>query len=110
LLLNLMGNEVRTVHDGLAAVNEADEFQPRVVLLDIGLPKLSGYDAAREIRAQASGKDALLIAVTGWGQEVDRQRSKEAGFDHHLVKPVDPDTLAKLLASLSSSQTANSKP
>ena len=100
LLLKLIGNEVRIVHDGRAAVDEAKDFLPRVVLLDIGLPKMSGYDAAREIRAQAGGKDALLIAVTGWGQDVDRQRSKEAGFDHHLVKPVDPDTLAKLLASL----------
>jgi CheY-like chemotaxis protein len=100
LLLKLLGYEVRVVHDGLTAVRVAGEFEPRAVLLDIGLPSLNGYDAARRIRQQPGGAQAVLIAVTGWGQEVDRQRSKQAGFDHHLVKPLDPDTLTTLLASL----------
>ena len=100
LLLSLLGNEVRVVHDGLTAVDVASEFQPRVVLLDIGLPALNGYEAAQRIRQQPGGNQAVLIAVTGWGQEVDRNRSKEAGFDHHLVKPVDPDALTRLLASV----------
>ena len=100
LLLKLLGNEVRIVHDGQAAVDVANEFEPRVVLLDIGLPEMNGYEAARKIREQPWGNRATLIAVTGWGHEVDRQRSKNAGFDHHLVKPVDPDALTKLLSSL----------
>ena len=100
LLLKLLGNEVRIAHDGLAAVDLANEFEPRVVLLDIGLPTLNGFEAAKRIRKQPWGKQAVMIAVTGWGEPVDRQRSKEAGFDHHLVKPVDPDVLINLLASL----------
>lgn len=100
LLMKLLGNEVLIVHDGLAAVCAANEFEPRVVLLDIGLPTMNGYEAAKKIRQQPSGNQAVLIAVTGWGETVDRQRSKEAGFDHHLVKPVDPDVLTHLLASL----------
>jgi PAS domain S-box-containing protein len=100
LLLKLLGNEVRIAHDGLAAVDLANEFLPRVVLLDIGLPTLNGFEAAERIRQQPWGKQAVMIAVTGWGEPVDRQRSKEAGFDHHLVKPVDPDLLTHLLESL----------
>jgi signal transduction histidine kinase len=97
LLMKLLGHEVRIVHDGRSAVEAANEFKPRVVLLDIGLPDMNGYQAAQEIRQQAGGKDAVLIAVTGWGEDIDRQRSKEAGFDHHLVKPLDPDALTSLL-------------
>jgi PAS domain S-box-containing protein len=100
LLLQLLGNEVRIAHDGLAAVDLANEFEPRVVLLDIGLPTLDGFEAAKRIRQQPWGKQAVMIAVTGWGEPVDRQRSKKAGFDHHLVKPVDPDVLTNLLESL----------
>jgi signal transduction histidine kinase/ActR/RegA family two-component response regulator len=100
LLLELVGNEVRIVHDGQAAVEAANEFQPRVVLLDIGLPTLNGYEAARKIREQPWSKQAVMIAVTGWGEDVDRQRSKQAGFDHHLVKPVDLDALTALLATV----------
>ena len=100
MLLKLLGNDVRVVHDGLAAVEVASDFKPRVVLLDIGLPTLNGYEAAQKIRQQAAGSQAVIIAVTGWGQDIDRQRSKQAGFDHHLVKPVDPDVLTRLLASL----------
>jgi len=100
LLLKLLGNDVRIVHDGLAAVEAAREFEPRVVLLDIGLPTIDGYEAAQKIRQERWGSQAILIAVTGWGRDVDRQRSEQAGFDHHLVKPVDPDELSRLLATL----------
>jgi DNA-binding response OmpR family regulator len=99
MLLRMAGNEVRTAHDGLEAVEVAAAFQPDVVLLDIGLPKLNGYDAARQIRDQRSD-GVVLIAVTGWGQDEDRRRSREAGFDHHLTKPVNLGTLQKLLTAV----------
>ena len=89
MLLKITGHEVRMANDGLAAVEAAAEFLPEVILLDIGLPRLNGYEAARQIRQQSWGKSMTLIALTGWGQEEDRQRSKEAGFDSHMVKPVD---------------------
>jgi CheY-like chemotaxis protein/two-component sensor histidine kinase len=107
-LLELAGHEVRMAHDGLEAVNLAGAFRPDVVLLDIGLPKLNGLDAARHIRQQPWGKDMTLVALTGWGQEEDQQRSKEAGFDHHLVKPVKAATLSDLLAGVPSSAARNS--
>jgi signal transduction histidine kinase len=97
-LLRTMGNDVRTAADGLAAVEVAADFRPHAALLDLGLPRLNGYDAARCIREQSWGRNMLLIAMTGWGQDADRQRSREAGFDHHLVKPVDLDALERLLA------------
>jgi PAS domain S-box-containing protein len=100
MLLRIMGNDTRTAYDGQQGVDAAEEFRPDVILLDIGLPKLNGYEACRRIREQPWGKSVLLIAVTGWGQEDDRQRSREAGFDHHMVKPVDPRALMKLLAGL----------
>ncbi|HLX06912.1 MAG TPA: ATP-binding protein [Thermoanaerobaculia bacterium] len=99
MLLRMMGNEVRTAHDGLEAVAAAAAFRPDVVLLDIGLPKVNGYEAARRIRQQEGGAKLVLIAITGWGQEEDRRRSREAGFDHHLTKPVDFADLRKLLAA-----------
>jgi PAS domain S-box-containing protein len=99
-LLELTGSDLRTAHDGLEAVAVAGEFRPDVVLLDIGLPKLNGYEVARKIREQPWGKGMVLVALTGWGQEQDRHRSREAGFNHHMVKPVDPDDLFKLLTSL----------
>jgi CheY-like chemotaxis protein len=99
-LLALTGNELRTAHDGVEAVEVAGEFRPDVVLLDIGLPRMNGYEAARKIREQPWGKNMLLVALTGWGQEEDRRRSQEAGFDHHLIKPVEPDALFKLLTSI----------
>jgi len=98
LILGMMGHETRTAYDGLEAVQAAAAFQPEVVLLDIGLPKLNGYEAAREIRQKTWGKHVLLIALTGWGQEEDKRRAFEAGFDHHLTKPVDPASLEKILA------------
>ena len=97
LLLSMLGNEVHTAYDGQEAVEAVAAFQPEVVLLDIGLPKLNGYEVARRIREQAGGPSRVLIALTGWGQEEDRRRSREAGFDHHLTKPVDFDDLKKLL-------------
>lgn len=95
-----MGHEVRTAHDGLEAFHITEQFRPEVLLLDIGLPLADGYQAARMIRGQPWGKDMMLIAVTGWGQEADQRRTAEAGFNHHLVKPVDPAVLTQLLASL----------
>jgi len=100
MLLRMMGNDVNTAHDGLEAVALAAEFRPNVVLLDIGLPKLNGYDAARRIREQAGGGEIVLVALTGWGQEEDRRLSREAGFDHHIAKPVDFATLRQLIAGL----------
>jgi len=100
MLLSIAGNEVVTAYDGLSAVEKAVEFVPDVVLLDIGLPKLNGYEAARRIRERLGSTGIVLVALTGWGQDEDRRRSAAAGFDHHLVKPVAPATLAKLLAGL----------
>jgi CheY-like chemotaxis protein len=98
VLLRLMGNEVRIVHDGMQAIEEAATFRPDVVLLDIGMPRLNGYDAAQRIRKQPWGKAVFLIALTGWGQEEDKRRATEAGFDQHFTKPVDPAVLERLLA------------
>ena len=98
-LLKMMGNHTRVAHDGLAAVTAAEEFRPDVVLLDIGLPGLNGYDACQRIRQQPWGKDTVMVALTGWGQEDDRRRSREVGFDHHLVKPLDYDALLMVLGS-----------
>ncbi len=100
MLLKMMGNQVHMAHDGEAAVAAAQEFRPQVVLCDIGLPKLNGYEVCRQIRAQAWAEKVILIAVTGWGQDGDRRQAAEAGFDHHLVKPVDPEALMTLLAGL----------
>jgi CheY-like chemotaxis protein len=97
LLLRRHGSEVRTAYDGKVALETAHAFQPDVVLLDIGLPLLDGYAAARAIRERPWGKGITLVAVTGWGQEHDRRLSQEAGFDAHLVKPVDHAELMKLL-------------
>jgi len=96
-ILKVLGNDTRTASDGQAGIDMAAEFRPEVILLDIGLPTLDGYDVCRAIRAQPWGTDILLIAVTGWGQHEDRRRSHEAGFDHHMVKPVDPRVLMTLL-------------
>jgi PAS domain S-box-containing protein len=100
MLLRLMGNEAQTAHDGQEALVAAAAFRPDVILLDIGMPKLNGYDAARTIRREPWGKNVVLVAVSGWGQEDDRRRSREAGFNFHMVKPVDPAALEKLLAEL----------
>jgi PAS domain S-box-containing protein len=99
IVLNMIGHDTHTVHDGLSAVEAAASYRPDVILLDLGLPEIDGYDAARRIREQPWGKSIVLIAVTGWGQEADKRRSHAAGFDHHLVKPVDPSRLSQLLAT-----------
>jgi len=99
-MLQLMGSEVRTAHDGLEGVHVAEVFRPDVMLLDIGLPRLNGYEVARRIREQPWGRDIALIAMTGWGQEDDKRRSQEVGFNFHMVKPVEPAALEKVLAGL----------
>ena len=98
MILKFLGNEVRTANDGLQAVELAEEFRPDVVLLDIGMPKLNGYEACRRMREQVWCKTTYIVALTGWGQDEDKRRSQEAGFHRHLVKPVDPAALKNLLA------------
>jgi len=99
-LLRAMGNDVRTARDGLEALELADAFSPQVFLLDLGLPLMSGSQLARRIRERPGGDAVRLIAVTGWGAERDRVETRNAGFDHHLVKPVDPLELMHLVAAL----------
>jgi PAS domain S-box-containing protein len=98
IFLQLGGHEVRTAFDGIDALELAETFHPDVLLLDLGLPKLNGYEVCRRIREQEWAKRILIIAQTGWGQEDDKRRTREAGFDEHLVKPVDPTHVAKLVA------------
>ncbi len=99
-LLKLAGHETETAYDGLDAVDRAETFRPELILLDIGLPKLGGYEVARRIREQPWGNGTVLVALTGWGHEDDRENSRTAGFRDHLVKPVKHDALMKLLAEL----------
>ena len=99
MLLKISGHEVHTVHDGKTALETVGGFQPDVIFLDIGLPGLDGYEIARRLRAMPEAEDVLLLALTGYGQEDDRRRSFEAGFDHHLVKPIELGTLHAILAS-----------
>ena len=100
-LLTLLGVEVRVVHDGPTALETLGVYQPTVVLLDIGMPGMDGYEVARRIREDGEHRGVTLIALTGWGQEDDRRRSSQAGFDHHLLKPADMGTVRSLFASLS---------
>jgi DNA-binding response OmpR family regulator len=100
MMLSIMGHDTRTAHDGESAVDTAEAFLPDVVLLDIGLPKLNGYEVAQRIRGTSWGASMYLIAVTGWGQDEDRQRSAEVGLNLHMVKPVEPSALEQLLAAL----------
>lgn len=108
-LLTLMGADVRVAFDGPEAIEVAHAFGPQVVLLDIGMPTMDGYETARRIRASIWGKTMTLVALTGWGQHSDRERSKAAGFDHHFTKPIDPDQLQEVVESLveKSSQPAS---
>jgi CheY-like chemotaxis protein len=99
MLLHLGGHETFVAHDGAEALVEAERLRPDVMLLDIGLPGLSGYEVCRRIREHPWGRDIVMVALTGWGQAEDRERSREAGFDAHVVKPVEPGFLAKLLKS-----------
>lgn len=96
-ILHIMGHDVRVAHDGQQAVVEAASYQPDVILLDISLPKMSGHEVARRIREQPKGRHVKLVALTGWGQEEDKRRAKDAGFDHYLIKPVEPAALEELL-------------
>ena len=97
MLLELAGHEVRVAHHGRAALSVAQVFRPDTALLDIGMPDMSGYEVAEALRGEPWAAGIRLIALTGWGQDSDRRRAMEAGFDHHLVKPVDPDHLAGLI-------------
>jgi CheY-like chemotaxis protein len=100
LLLHMHGHEVRTAHSGRQALAAAADFRPRVLLLDIGMPDLNGYEVARRLREQSLSTQPILIAVSGWGQEEDKRRTAAAGFAHHLTKPLDPEHLESLLGSL----------
>ncbi|HVY82761.1 MAG TPA: PAS domain S-box protein [Steroidobacteraceae bacterium] len=103
IFLQLCGHCVRVAHCGAGALALVSEFRPDVVILDIGMPEMNGYEVARRLRATTAGARAFLIAVTGWGQERDKEQAAAAGFDHHLTKPVDPSLLEPLLAGLVSS-------
>jgi CheY-like chemotaxis protein len=98
MLLRSAGHQVHTAHDGPAALKTAEAIRPDAVLLDIGLPRMDGYEVARRLRAQLGLKEVLLVAVTGYGQEEDRRRVEQAGFDAYLVKPADLAALRNLLA------------
>jgi len=97
-LLAAFGHDVRCAPDGREALNVAESFLPEYVLLDIGMPKLDGYQTARLARQRDWGLTVVLVAITGWGQEEDKRRAEEAGFDFHMTKPVDPAALCELLA------------
>lgn len=97
LLLNLKGCVVEVAHNGLAAVEMAAQFNPDVIFLDIGLPKLCGFDACRQIRALPGGERIVIVALSGWSRNEDYERSAEAGFTRHLVKPIDFDCVENLL-------------
>jgi CheY-like chemotaxis protein len=99
MLLELAGHEVRVAHLGRAALSIAQAFRPDTAVLDIGMPDLSGYEVAQELRQEPWATKIQLIALTGWGQEDDRRRARAAGFDHHLTKPIDPDQLGGLIAA-----------
>jgi CheY-like chemotaxis protein len=96
-LLRMAGHDIATAYDAEDALARATAFRPTVVLLDIGMPRMNGYELARRIRLEPWGEAAILIALTGWGQADDRRRSREAGIDHHLTKPVEFPAIAKLL-------------
>jgi CheY-like chemotaxis protein len=96
-LLKIWGHDVRLAHDGPGAVAAARDYRPEVVILDIGLPGMDGFAVAAQLRKEGIG-GRMLVALTGYGEKQDRDKARQVGFDHHLVKPIDPDTLQKLLA------------
>jgi CheY-like chemotaxis protein len=110
IILRMEGHEVHTAYDGMQTVELTQSLRPDVVLLDIGLPKLNGYEAARRIRATNGMEKALLVAISGWGQRRDRELAQAAGFDQHLVKPVDPDVLLQIIANRAPSTLAANAP
>jgi CheY-like chemotaxis protein len=95
-LVKLSGHDVRTAHDGPSALECARAFRPQVILLDVGLPGMDGYELARRLRADGLAGE-LMVSVTGYGEDEDRRQAEEAGFDHHLIKPVSPDVLLRLV-------------
>jgi CheY-like chemotaxis protein len=99
MVVRALGSETFDARDGLEAVESAGNLRPDVILMDIGMPRLNGYDAARRIRQEPWGNEVLMVATTGWGKEEDRRRSKEAGFDLHLVKPIDISAVQEVLSS-----------
>ena len=103
LLERLYGQVVRVAHDGPEALAVAEEFRPEVVLLDIGLPGMDGYEVARRLRERPEFAGALIVALTGWGQDDELARSRDAGFDHHLVKPANPEVIRELLLNFQAS-------
>jgi PAS domain S-box-containing protein len=105
LLLRLMGNEVEIAHDGVEALTVAERFGPDLIFMDVGMPRLDGLEATRQLRQTEWGKHAAIIAVTGWGQEADECRSRAAGVDYHLVKPVNPEALEEVLAGVQCAKT-----
>ena len=100
MLLEINGHVIRSANDGTTGIALAEEFKPDLILLDIGLPDINGYDVARQIRTSAWGKEMLLIAVTGWGQDKDKELAESAGFNHHLTKPINLKVLNDILTSL----------
>jgi CheY-like chemotaxis protein len=96
-MLRMMGHEIQTAYHGVEALQAAATFRPNLVLLDIGMPKMNGYETARHMREQQSDKPMVLVALTGWAQEEDKRRATEAGFHYHLTKPVESAALEKLL-------------
>jgi CheY-like chemotaxis protein len=104
VLLRLQGHEVRVAHDGPTALALAASYRPAVVFLDLGMPGMDGYEVARRLRLQIGLEHIVLAALTGWGQQEDRRRTAEAGFDHHLVKPPEPKTLESVLCILGGSE------
>lgn len=100
MMLQFLGSDVHIVYDGEAALQALDSYKPALVLLDIGMPGMDGYDVARQIRQHPEARDVTLIALTGWGQPDDRRRARRAGFDDHLTKPLDMGALQRALAAL----------
>ncbi len=100
MILRAMGHDVRVAHDGAEALEIAAAFQPEAALVDLGMPNMNGYLLARKLREWRWTRGAVLIAVTGWGGDRERERAKEAGFDHHLLKPAQPERIAELLAAV----------
>jgi CheY-like chemotaxis protein len=100
MLFQLMGHDVRSAQSGLAAIDVAAEFRPELIVLDIGMPGVDGYEVCRRIRQHAWGQAIVIAALTGWTRDEDRDRSAQAGFNHFLVKPVDPKALEDLIAGM----------
>jgi CheY-like chemotaxis protein len=105
VMLGVKGHDVRVAIDGVAAIELARAFDPQIAFLDIGMPRMDGYEAAQHIR-ELLGKRVTLVALTGWGQDDDKRRSREAGFDHHLTKPPEPEVLDALIAACASSRAS----